>query len=410
MVYIDAGEKKKTEEEKTSNELHLSSILDGPLSHPSKMTCTLCGKQLVKLKRHLTNSHGLQDDDLHVTYNKAREALLGSTLFICSLCGKGVKHMRSHLLGTHKLVDGSVRYKQALGSLPEYTRSLKLSLRTKLKEKQRAKNTIPVSLGEWVKYECRGGIKVDSAGMKRAIKQIRNILMDKSLTLIDLVSHATTVSTYEVLYQSLLDKKYKNSSIAVMFGHLKKFIDWAASESQVECCARSVLEHAHYTRLCRKRAAPETIERKNDEYQPTIKELEPLILARNHKHIIQGMLKDAKETIKSYGTDIVHAIMAWPFLVNCGARTGVIMNMLTSEVMQATQLEEGVIIRVKNHKTCDYYGAYQVTVKPREYKIMVNYINSRVISSQYVFCTKSGSQSSYANVARFLKVLFKPIF
>ena len=345
--------------------------------------------------------------DLDRKYNTARSAFIGMVIHTCSLCGKGVRQMKQHLKRNHSITPTSEAYKMALGAAPEHVRSKSTSLRAKLKEKQSRKNTVPVSLKDWVKFECRGGLNIDSAGMTRSIKLIFRILKENSLSFMNLVDYSSTVSAYEVIYESLKALKYKHSSINVILGYLKKFIKWSEADSQMDCSSRSKQEHAYYMRLCRRKAAPEIIERKNNEYLPSREEMLPIMNATKHQHIVQGMLVSPRETLVEYGVDIVHATIAWPLMKNCGVRTGVIRNMLTKEVLEdAVTFDEGIIIKVKNHKTSEQYGAYRVTVTSMEYKLLCNYINNREIKSDYVFCTKKGTQSSYSNISRFMKVLF----
>ena len=321
----------------------------------------------------------------------------------CSICGKGVRHLKDHLTLQHRLVPGSKKYKIALGRQPEKSRHVGKKAREELQEKQRLKNGSLVSINRWIEHESRGETKIDASGMRRNIK----LVLQSCKNLTDLVSQNTAEQAYKRLYEHLRNKKYKYNTINLILGTLKKFIDWVCSETNLRVAKKSRREHEYYTKTCRRRGKMEDMQRKVTEYIPTVGELKPLIDGEKHQQVVDGLLQDPRKILRCTGVDLVHATMAWPLLLNCGVRTGVIRNMLVSEVLQAKVYNSRVIVHVKDHKTADHYGPYRIILKLLEYTMIVNYIKNRSEESAYVFCTKQGKQSSYASVARKMKSLFK---
>ena len=347
--------------------------------------------------------HKKNGRDLEVIYNKAKRNFTGLKNLECSICGKGLRHIKNHLKIKHRLKPGTKKYRSALGTQPEKSKHVGKKERYDLKLKQREKNRASISLNRWIEHESRGDTKIDASGMKRNIKTVMSCIKNFP----DLMCQTTAVEAYKMLYEMLRKKNYKYSSINVILGTLKKFIDWICSETNLNVAMKSRREHEYYTKTCRRRGKMENMQRKIVEYIPDVRELKPLIHAEKHQDIIDGILQDPKEILRRKGIDLIHATIAWPLLLNCGVRTGVIRNMLVSEVRQAKTYKEGVVIHVKDHKTADQYGPYRIFLQMQEKKLLVNYIENRNEDSRYVFCTKQGKQSSYASVARKMKALFK---
>lgn len=356
--------------------------------------------------------HKLAGQELARRYNQARSRNSGVRLYTCSICGSGVRHLTYHLRRQHDLAPGSEPYRAALGCLPSRGRPQRTVSAggeggKNLKKKQQGRVLVPRAILEWVDYESRGeGAAVDREGMKRSVRTILKILEENSLSLDDLIGFDTTVRAYEILYRGLCDRSYRYGSICVMLGALRKFTEWASSESRLKCSDRFRREHDYYTKLSRRRSALECVQRKSGEYTPTIDELAPLIRAEKHGHILAELLDTPEGVVERYGSDLVHGSIAWPLMKNCGVRTGVLVNMLACDVRAARRYEEGFVIKVGKHKTSDVYGPYQVAVRPVEHKYMINYLDNRAVVSDYVFCTREGKQSSYANVSRFMTRLF----
>nr|BDT62523.1 MAG: tyrosine recombinase [Melicertus latisulcatus pemonivirus] len=370
------------------------------------MICAICGKQPIKLKRHIQNTHKLEGKELERLYNQAKYEFKGLSYRECSICGKGVRYLRLHLTRMHKLDPSTPEYKEAVGTQSEYARSVNRERLEKIRTRRRHINAnVPVSVFEWIRYEARAGTSVDSKGMRRNVRLVLDILRHNSLNFMDLVTPNLIDRTYKIVYDELV-KKYKHLSISVILGHVKRFVDWACSEADFIISPRVRREHEMYTKLCRRRGGRENLDRKMEEYIPTLRDVAPLIQAVKHRHIIDGLLKNPSKTIENDSIDLIHATIALPCILKCGVRTGVLMNMRVDEVLGATRYQEGFIIKVKNHKTSEHYGPYQIGLTEEEYNLILNFIRNRTWTSEYTFSTKGGKKFSLSNIQRFMRVLF----
>jgi len=363
-------------------------------------------QQYIKLKRHLKNIHKITGAELENAHGKARSQRSGISLQSCNLCGKGVRHMKCHLLNVHKLIPGSHEYRTALGANAERPRKIAEKKKKANQERREGLAKIPVSVQAWIGYESRGGLTVDGKGMLRNMRLVIEILEKQSMTIMSLIEYGTVKKSYELLYQAL-KKRYKHTSIIVILGHLKRFIDWACSEANYPLCELNNREHNFYSKLCRKRGNLENMARKTAEYIPTVDEMGPLIQYSKHRHIVDGMIGRPGDTLDEYSVDLIHAVLAWPLIIRAGARTGVVKNLLVSEVLEAVRSTDGVVIKVKNHKTSSLYGPYQIGIPAREHDMIVNFVQNRSWESEYVFSSKRGKPFSLANIQRFMKKLFR---
>ncbi|ROT67685.1 hypothetical protein C7M84_014216 [Penaeus vannamei] len=323
--------------------------------NPNKITCFICNKQYVKLKRHIKDIHQKTGKDLEEAYSEAKNRYAGLSHQACNLCGKGVRHMKYHLVNIHKLVPRSDEYRMALGTNVERSRTVTQEKKRTIQERREDLSKIPVSVQAWIAYESRGGLTVDRKGMQRNMRLVMEILETHSLTIMDLIEYYTVETSYELLYKTLENRKYKYASIGVILGHLKRFIDWACTETNRPLCELTNREHNFYIKLCRKKGNVENMNRKAAE---------------------------------------------------AGARTGVIKNLLTDEVVNAVKSSDGVVISVKTHKTSLQYGPYQIGIPAREHDALVNFINGRDWESKYVFSSRRGAPFSMANIQRFMRKLF----
>nr|BDT62627.1 MAG: tyrosine recombinase [Metapenaeus ensis nimavirus] len=393
----------------------MEKILKAPEADPNKPTCIICNKQSVKLKRHIKLVHKITGKALEEAYSEAIAVFKGVSLQNCNICSRGVRHMKYHLENTHKLIqsDNPQEYKTALGTNSARLRTTTQRRRSIIRERREGLAKVPVSVQAWIAYESRGGLTTADGkrGMLRNIKLVIEILKSHSMDIMNLIEAKTAGKSYEILYSALLnERKYKHMSISVLLGHLKRFLDWACAEANASpICEKANLEHMHYIRLCRKLGNRENMERKAAEYVPSIEEMAPLIQYSKHRHIINGLIEQPRETLEEYGSDLVHATLAWPLIIKSGARTGVIQNLLTDEVQKAILLESpnGAVIKVKNHKTSLQYGPYQLGVTTREHKMLLNFIGNRDWKSEYVFSSRKGSKFSMANIQRIMKKLFE---
>lgn len=363
-------------------------------------------QQYVKLKRHIKDIHQKTGKDLEEAYSEAKNRYAGLSHQACNLCGKGVRHMKYHLVNIHKLVPRSDEYRMALGTNVERSRTVTQEKKRTIQERREDLSKIPVSVQAWIAYESRGGLTVDRKGMQRNMRLVMEILETHSLTIMDLIEYYTVETSYELLYKTLENRKYKYASIGVILGHLKRFIDWACTETNRPLCELTNREHNFYIKLCRKKGNVENMNRKAAEYVPTIDEMGPLIQYTKHRDIMDGLIDQPRETLYEYGADLVHATLAWPLIIRAGARTGVIKNLLTDEVVNAVKSSDGVVISVKTHKTSLQYGPYQIGIPAREHDALVNFINGRDWESKYVFSSRRGAPFSMANIQRFMRKLF----
>nr|BDT61651.1 MAG: tyrosine recombinase [Marsupenaeus japonicus endogenous nimavirus] len=404
----------------SNREKQVKGILDGPKIDPNKLTCIICNKQYVKLKRHLKDVHKMTGKDLEIKYSEAKSsqqaaAAAASSSFIggprpnnCNVCGRGVRHMKCHLQNAHGLEPGSDEYRTALGTNPERSRPLSAARRQANRARREGLAKIPLSVQEWIGHESRGGLTVDGRGMLRNMRLVIEILERHSLTVMDLIEHRTVKRSYEVLYAALERKRrYKYMSINVILGHLKRFLEWACAEANYPLCEMTKREHAFYSKLCRRKGDVENMNRKVAEYVPTIGEMGPLIRCSKHRVIVDGLIERPRETLAEYSIDLIHAALAWPLIIRAGARTGVVRNLLVSEVLEAVDTSDGVIVKVKKHKTSSLYGPYQIGLPAREHNMLVNFIRHRNWESDYVFSTSRGNPFSLANIQRFMRKLFQ---
>nr|BDT61759.1 MAG: tyrosine recombinase [Penaeus monodon endogenous nimavirus] len=370
------------------------------------MICTICGKQPIRLKRHIQQIHKKEGKELETLYNEAKYKFKGISYKECSICGRGLRHMRLHLTRTHKLDPSTPEYRLALGNQSEYSRPVSKERLSKIRSRRCHMNAhVPVSVFEWIRYETRAGASVDGTGMRRNVRSVLEILKQNSLNFMSLVTPNSIDKTYKIIYEELV-KKYKHLSISVILGHVKRFVDWACSEADYVISPRVRREHELYTKLCRRKGGRENFDRKIEEYLPTLRDIGPLIHSVKHRYIINGLLERPSETIENESIDLIHATIAWPCILKSGVRTGVLMNMCVNEVLGATKYQEGFIIRVRNHKTSEHYGPYQIGLNEEEYAIIFNFIRNRTWTSDYVFSTRGGKKFSLSNIQRFMRVLF----
>nr|BDT62986.1 MAG: tyrosine recombinase [Trachysalambria curvirostris nimavirus] len=389
-------------------------ILGGPEPDPNKPTCIICKRQYVNLKRHIRGIHKKTGKELERVYSEAMSMFKGFSLQNCNICSRGVRHMKYHLQNAHGLYENEQpeEYKRALGTNTARLRTVTVRRKKTIRERREGIAKVPVSVQAWIAYESRGGLTTTEGGrgMLRNVKLVTEILKKNSLEITDLIDRSKVERAYRTLYETLIrERKYKHMSVSVLLGHLRRFLDWACAEANSPpVCEFASREHAYYTKLCRRKGNRENMERKVAEYVPAIEEMGPLIRYSKHRHVVDGLINRPRETLEEYGVDLIHAALAWPLIIRSGARTGVIQNLLTSEVNDAIQLSapNGAVIKVKNHKTSLQYGPYQLGVTTEEHQMLRNFIACRDWESDYVFSSKKGSKFSMANIQRFMKKLF----
>ncbi|XP_042879205.1 uncharacterized protein LOC122257776 [Penaeus japonicus] len=389
-------------------------ILNGPKMDPDKLICFICYKQYVKLKRHLRDVHKITGRELEIKYSEARSSqhasvAAGPRSSSCNICGRSVRHMKCHLQNMHGLEPGSDEYRAALGMNAERLLAPSAARRQANRTRREGLVNIPLAVQAWIGYESRGGLTVDGRGMLRNMRLVIEILERHSLTVMNLIEHRTVKRSYELLYAAL-ERRYKYMSINVILGHLKRFLEWACAEGNYPLCELTKREHAFYSKLCRRKGDVENMNRKVAEYVPTIGEMGPLIRCSKHREVVNGLIERPRETLAEYSTDLIHAALAWPLIIRAGARTGVVRNLLVSEVLEAVDTpdtSDGVIVKVKKHKTSSLYGPYQIGLPASDYNMLVNFIRQRNWESDYVFSTSRGNPFSLANIQRFMRKLFQ---